>query len=121
MCFVFIMRINSDLCHLHDKLIVMYNREGKYLLRGTDWVCTKSSLRFVFKGLNWPELDLNTRLCIVSRLSWRPFISLPQKYYVTCFAIIYQGVDLRRKVPRYGSKFLAQYFSLLLWLSLKFR
>lgn len=31
-----------------------------------------------------------------------PFLPLPQMYYVTCFAIIYQGVDLRRKMPRMG-------------------
>jgi hypothetical protein len=29
---------NSDLCHLQHKLIGFYNREGKCLLRGTDWV-----------------------------------------------------------------------------------
>ena len=29
---------NSDLCHLQHKLIGFYNRDGKCLLRGTDWV-----------------------------------------------------------------------------------
>ena len=28
----------SDLCHLNHKLIGFYNRDEKYLLRGTDWV-----------------------------------------------------------------------------------
>ena len=49
------MRINSDLCHLHHKLIGFYNRDEKCLQRGTDWVFTylktKCRLRFVFKGL----------------------------------------------------------------------
>jgi len=29
---------NSDLCHLHHKLIGFYNRDEKCLQRGTDWV-----------------------------------------------------------------------------------
>ena len=29
---------NSDLCHLHHKLIGFYNRDEKCLLRGTNWV-----------------------------------------------------------------------------------
>ena len=29
---------NSDLCHLHHKLIDFYNRDEKYLLRGMNWV-----------------------------------------------------------------------------------
>jgi hypothetical protein len=29
---------NSDLCHLQHKLIGLYNRDGKSLQRGTDWV-----------------------------------------------------------------------------------
>jgi hypothetical protein len=32
------LRKNSDLCHLHRKLIGFYNRDEKCLLRGTDWV-----------------------------------------------------------------------------------
>jgi hypothetical protein len=28
---------NSDLCHLHHKLIGSYNRDEKCLQRGTDW------------------------------------------------------------------------------------
>jgi hypothetical protein len=28
---------NSDLCHLHHKLIGFYNRDEKFLQRGTDW------------------------------------------------------------------------------------
>jgi hypothetical protein len=46
------LRKNSDLCHLHHKLIGVYNRDENSLLRGTDWVFKYSSLRFVFKGLN---------------------------------------------------------------------
>jgi len=38
MCFVFISEQNSDLCHLQHKLIGFYNRDEKYLQRGTDWV-----------------------------------------------------------------------------------
>ena len=33
------LRTNSDLCHLQHKLIDLYNRGGKYILRGTNWVC----------------------------------------------------------------------------------
>jgi len=32
------LRTNSDLCHLQHKLIGFYNRDGKCLQRGTDWV-----------------------------------------------------------------------------------
>ena len=32
------LRINSDLCHLQYKLIGIYNRDEKCLLRGTNWV-----------------------------------------------------------------------------------
>ena len=32
------LRTNSDLCHLQHKLIGFYNRDGKCLLCGTDWV-----------------------------------------------------------------------------------
>ena len=46
------LRTNSDLCHLHHKLIGFYNRYEKCLQRGTDWVFKYSGLRFVFKGLN---------------------------------------------------------------------
>ena len=49
--FCIYLRTNSDLCHLQHKLIGFYNRDEKCLLRGTDWVFKKSSLRFVFKGL----------------------------------------------------------------------
>ena len=36
--FCIYMRTNSDLCHLHHKLIGFYNRDEKCLQRGTDWV-----------------------------------------------------------------------------------
>ena len=49
--FCIYLRTNSDLCHLHHKLIGFYNRDEKCLLRGTDWVFKLSGLRFVFKGL----------------------------------------------------------------------
>jgi len=42
---------NSDLCHLQHKLIGFYNRGGKCLQRGTEWVFKYSGLRFVCKGL----------------------------------------------------------------------
>jgi len=45
------LRTNSDLCHLHYKLIGFCNPDEKCLLRGTDWVFKYSGLRFVFKGL----------------------------------------------------------------------
>jgi hypothetical protein len=37
------LRTNSDLCHLHHKLIGFYNRDEKCLQRGTDWVFERSS------------------------------------------------------------------------------
>jgi hypothetical protein len=36
--FCIYLRTNSDLCHLHHKLIGFYNRDEKCLLRGTNWV-----------------------------------------------------------------------------------
>jgi hypothetical protein len=45
------LRTNSDVCHLHHKLIGFYNRDEKCLQRGTDWVFKYSSVGFVFKGL----------------------------------------------------------------------
>ena len=48
---VLYLRTNSDLCHLHHKLIGFYNRVEKCLLRGTNCVFKYSSLRLVFKGL----------------------------------------------------------------------
>jgi len=50
--FCICLRTNSDLCHSQHKLIGFYNRDEKYLLRGTDWVFKYSGLCFVFKGLS---------------------------------------------------------------------
>jgi hypothetical protein len=36
--FCIYLRTNSDLRHLHHKLIGFYNRDEKCLQRGTDWV-----------------------------------------------------------------------------------
>ena len=36
--FCIYLRTNSDLCHLHHKLVGFYNRDEKCLLRGTNWV-----------------------------------------------------------------------------------
>jgi hypothetical protein len=49
--FCIYLRINSNLCHLYHKLIGVYNRDEKCLLRGMDWVFKLSSLHFVIKGL----------------------------------------------------------------------
>ena len=38
--FCIYLRTNSDLCHLHHKLIGFYIRDDKCLLRGTNWVFT---------------------------------------------------------------------------------
>jgi hypothetical protein len=35
--FCICLRTNSDLCHLHHKLISLYNRDDKCLQYGTDW------------------------------------------------------------------------------------
>ena len=37
--FCIYLRTNSDLCHLHYKLIGFYNRDEKCLQRSTDWIC----------------------------------------------------------------------------------
>jgi hypothetical protein len=44
-------RTNSDLLHIHQKLIGFCNRDEKRLQRGTDWAFKWCSLRFVFKSL----------------------------------------------------------------------
>jgi hypothetical protein len=50
--FCIYVRTNSNLCHIHHKPIGLYNRDGKCLLRGMDWVFKYiSSMRFIFKGL----------------------------------------------------------------------
>jgi len=36
--FCIYLRTNSDLCLLQHKLIGFYNRDGKFLQRGTDWI-----------------------------------------------------------------------------------
>jgi hypothetical protein len=36
--FYIYLRTNSYLCHLYHKLIGFYNRDEKFLLRGTNWV-----------------------------------------------------------------------------------
>jgi len=40
--FCIYLRINSDFCHLHHKLVGFCNRDAKCLQRGTDWVCAVS-------------------------------------------------------------------------------
>ena len=35
--FCIYLRINSDVCHLQQKLTGFYNRDEKCLLRGTNW------------------------------------------------------------------------------------
>ena len=51
LCVFIDLRTNSDLCHLQHKLIGFYNRDEKFLQRGTDWVFKKRSLFFSSKGL----------------------------------------------------------------------
>ena len=50
--FFILLRTNSDLCHLHHKLIGFYNRYEKCLLRGTDWVFNSDGYSFVLKGFS---------------------------------------------------------------------
>jgi hypothetical protein len=59
--FCIYLRTNRDFCPVRLKLIGFYNQDEKCLLRGTNWVFNKSSLRFVFKGLmNSIILSINT-------------------------------------------------------------
>jgi hypothetical protein len=46
------------------------NRDEKCLLRGADWVFKYSSLRFVFKGLNFlcPVQDTNVSVTLLMRI-----------------------------------------------------
>jgi hypothetical protein len=55
--FCIYLRANSNFCNIHLKLIGFSNRVEKCLQRGTNWVCTLSSLRFVFKRLNANVLE----------------------------------------------------------------
>ena len=74
--FCIYLRTNSDLCHLHHKLIGFYNRDEKCLQRGTNWVFKYNSLRFVFKGLNKSSSLLTSYSSdiwyVQSRLWYRP-------------------------------------------------
>jgi hypothetical protein len=49
--FCIYLKTNSDFCRTEHKLVGFYNRDKKFLQRGTNWVFKQSSLRFVFKGL----------------------------------------------------------------------
>jgi hypothetical protein len=60
--FCIYLRTNSDFCHLQHKLIGFYNRDLKFLQRGTDWAFIWSSPRFVFKW--FIVLLLKTKLSI---------------------------------------------------------
>ena len=76
------MRRNSDLCHLHHKLIGFYNRDEKCLLRGTNWVFKWRCLCFVFKGLSHaPQfvhrmLKVNSSCCtpVIKGSHWTIFL-----------------------------------------------
>jgi hypothetical protein len=48
---------NKDLCHLLHKLVGFYNRDEKFLQRGTDWIFKYNGLRFAFKMLNKVTAD----------------------------------------------------------------
>ena len=52
------LRKDRDFCFVRHKLISFYNRCGKCLQRGTDWVFKYSGLRFVFKWLNKVALNV---------------------------------------------------------------
>jgi hypothetical protein len=75
--FCIYLRTNSDLCHLQHKLIGFYNRDKKYLLRGTDWVFNWSCLPFVLKGLNNLWMFYSWRTIIWLRINL-------QKYKYIC-------------------------------------
>ena len=67
--FCIYLRTNSDLCHLQHKLISFYNRDEKYLLRGTNWIFKFSCLRFVCKGLK-SRRSLNllmVHICLITK------------------------------------------------------
>jgi hypothetical protein len=51
LCLCVYLRTNSDMCHLQHKLIGFYNRDEKYLQRGTDRGFKWSDLRLVYEGL----------------------------------------------------------------------
>ena len=74
--FCIYLRTNSDLCHLHHKLIGFYNRDEKCLQRGPNWVFKYSSLRFVFKGLNSLSYELEQ--------AFKDYIYLQFLFVYTC-------------------------------------
>jgi hypothetical protein len=51
--FCIYLRTNSDLCHLHHKLIGFYNRDGKCLHRGTDWGLNEAICACATYSINW--------------------------------------------------------------------
>ena len=50
--FYIYLRTNSDLCHLHHKLIGFYNLDEKCLQRGTDWVFKSLTLRLLMSFIH---------------------------------------------------------------------
>ena len=64
--FCIYLRTNSDLCHLQHKLIGIYNRDEKCLLRGTNLVFKSDRYSFVLKGL---MLYLRILIIVISWLS----------------------------------------------------
>ena len=76
--FCIYLRTNSDLCHLHPKLIGFYNRDERCLLRGTNWVFKLSNLRFVFKDLiPSPTILLTARDERYDGLSFEIYLASP--------------------------------------------
>jgi len=82
--FCIYLRTNSDLCHLHHKLIGFYNPDEKCLLRGTNWVFKYSRLRFVCEGLTYlPESPVKSFPQRPSALSlFREKRSIPRASFI---------------------------------------
>ena len=85
--FCIYLRTNSDLCHLHHKLIGFYNPDEKCLQRGTDWGFKYRGLRFVFKGLNHVPIKLHVTRS--SKDCWHRNARMP-----SLFIVIGVGIDV---------------------------
>jgi hypothetical protein len=85
------LKTNSDLCHLHHKLIGFYNRDEKCLQRGTDWAFKWSGLRLchlqhkligfynemksVYSAVRTGSLNKAVCACVTYSINWLVFIT----------------------------------------------
>ena len=96
--FCIYLRTNSDLCHLHHKLIGFYNRDEKCLQRGTDWLFNTAACVSSLKGTICTLLitrENKNGIPIYSNLRQNSYLLIPYKKcvvpqveYKVCFKYI---------------------------------